>query len=482
MAINSLVLSHEEKRIREFYQIVYLLQSLDVRRGDRIKGKFPDEENYYSLAKHRRNIADALAYMAAYDKKPDRVTAVALGKENGRLVVWIAANKTVRPEVTDFLAIVLSRLEEIVYGSESEKGKLLDLILKFNRKGVQKYYDKFCRSWEQYCESRQPSSHDVLQQLDIWVRRTFYKGGKKLQLEDMMSLARECHQARHRDRDVFHMLSEASGQGIMRLHEYGQLHDLLYKIGKNVTLCRKLIHARRSLSEDFKQGAVVKSVDVPPRPLHGIKPRDSFDSIAAHIFRNDCEKQAFYDHVNILHDRDEVLEKFQNCAKDRPPPVHAEIQLINYFDRQQCQLLDESNPYIGCSKPACYLCYRYITDHPRRWLLPPSHQKLYHRWSLPEPRGQEDRERFLATTAEVLQHDLRDKIAKKQGPRSVYDDSTAGATTAYSKRQEYANSQPTYDRARGSRISYIPSARAIGVGVEGTEKLDDDTDGGVSLL
>lgn len=31
-------------------------------------------------------------------------------------------------------------------------------------------------------------------------------------------------------------------------------------------------------------------------------------------------------------------------------------------------------------------------------------------------------------------------------------------------------------------LSCIPSASAINVGVEGTEKLDDDTDGGVSLL
>lgn len=160
MVLDSVVVSHEERRIHEFYQIVYLLQSLGVRRGDRIK--LSDEEKNYSLAKHRRNIADALAYMAAYDKKPDRVTAVALGKENGRLVVWIAANKSVRSEVTDFLAKVFSRLEKIVYGPESEKGKFLDFILKFNRKGVQKYYGKFLGSWEEYYKSRQRSSLQIL--------------------------------------------------------------------------------------------------------------------------------------------------------------------------------------------------------------------------------------------------------------------------------------------------------------------------------
>lgn len=296
--------------------------------------------------------------------------------------------------------------------------------------------------------------HDVLQELHTWVRRTFYKGDKKLQPEDMVNLARQCHQARHRDRDVFHMLSEASGQGIMPLHEYERLHDLLYKIGKNVTLCRRLLDARRSLSDDFKQGVVVKPVHVPPRQLNDIKRNYSFDSIATHIFPSESEKQAFYDHVDKFYNAEMVSEQLQDCAKCQPP-VHAEIQLISFFDTHKSRLLDERNPYIGCSKPACYLCYKYITSHPREWFPPPSHQKLYYRWGLPEMRGNENREEFLAATAEGLQRDLRDDIAKQQGPRTVYDDSTAGATTAYIcgwKRQEYVNSQPTFDRAQGDRI------------------------------
>jgi hypothetical protein len=98
MAITSLIVSHEEKHIREFYQIVYLLSCLGLRRGDRIKRGILVEQGMISVAKHRRNIADALAYISAYDKKPGRVTAVALGMEEGRLVVWIAANPKVNCE------------------------------------------------------------------------------------------------------------------------------------------------------------------------------------------------------------------------------------------------------------------------------------------------------------------------------------------------------------------------------------------------
>ncbi|KAF5859895.1 hypothetical protein ETB97_002254 [Aspergillus alliaceus] len=451
MAITSLIVSHEKKHIREFYQIVYLLSCLSLRRGDRIKRGISGEQGVISVAKHRRNIADALAYISAYDKRPDRVTAVALGMEEGSLVVWIAANQKVKPEVENFLISVLSRLDKIAHGPESERDDFVDFVLRFNWKGVQKDYDKFRLSWASYCESHRPSSHNVLRELDIWVRSTLPKDGEILQPEDMANLARKCHKDRKRHGGVFDMLSEASRQGIMSSDVYEQLWNLLYKIGKLITLCGKLIDARTSLSEDFKHGAVVRPVYVPARRLDRTKQNYSFDSIATHIFPSESEKEKFYDHVNHFYDRSEASEKLQTYVKNRPR-VHAEIQLINHFDTNNSSLLEERNPYIGCSKPACYLCYKYITDHPRQWFRPPSHQKLYYLWSLPESRGNENREEFLATTAEVLQRELREDIAKKRGPRSECDDSTAGATsvpyTCGMKREKYVNSQLTFDRAK----------------------------------
>ncbi|KAE8311324.1 hypothetical protein BDV41DRAFT_542661 [Aspergillus transmontanensis] len=456
MAISSIILSHEEKRIREFYRIVYLLSSLGLRRGDRIKRGdrsdrgIPVEQKIISVAKYRRNVADALAYISAYDKTPARVTAVALGIEEGRLVVWIAANQEVKPEVEDFLTSVLSRLDQIARGPESECDDLVDFVLRFNWKGVQKYYEKFGSEWASYYEPHQSSGHNVLRELDDWVQETCPKPGKVLEPEDMANLARKCYYDRKRNGGVFDMLNEASKQGIMPSKVSERLCNLLYKIGKHITLCLNLIDARMSLTEDFKHGAVVKPVCVPAQHLDRTERKYSFGSITTHIFPSESEKQTFYGHVDHFHDREVISEKLQTYVK-KPPRVHAEIQLINHFDTNNSPLLEERNPYIGCSKPACYLCYKYIADHPRQWFRPPSHQKLYNSWGLPKPRGKENREEFLATTAEVLQRELREDIANKRGPRSEYDDSTAGVTSVphicAMKREGYVNPQSTVDRA-----------------------------------
>ncbi|KAE8422777.1 hypothetical protein BDV36DRAFT_309791 [Aspergillus pseudocaelatus] len=410
MAISSVVMSHEEKRIHEFYQIVYLLQSLGIRRGDRIKGELSPERKDYSIVKHRRNIADSLAYMAAYDKTPDRVTAVALGKEKGKLVVWIAANKGVKNEVKGFLDTVLSWLEKTAHSPKSEEGYFLDFVLRFNEKGVHKYYRKFCQFWEPYRESHKDSSHDVLRELDIWVRGTFYKAGERLQPEDMVNLAKKCHQARNQDDTVFSMLSEALGQGIMPLHEYERLHVLLYKIGKNVTLCRKLIDARRSLSDDFKQGAVVKPVHVPSRQLNGIKRNYSLDSIATHIFQSEISLLVIY-----------AIRILPNIPDHGFGPLRIRnFTIVGVY--QKC----EGTRTVKSS-----------------WLL---QRKSFNGNYETISQSSKGREHYMTI--------------QLQGPLLLISVNGRDRNT----------------------VTSMPPRSTIDVGVEETEKLDDDTDGGVSLL
>ncbi|KAB8259231.1 hypothetical protein BDV32DRAFT_138962 [Aspergillus pseudonomiae] len=294
MAITEVIASHEEKRLREFYQIVFLLSSLEPRRGDRIKRVTSAEQERITVAEHRRNVADALAYISAYDKKPDRVTAVALGMEKGGLVVWIAANQEVDPKVKNFLTIVLRWLDKIAHGHESECDPFVDYVLEFNWKKVQIYHSKFRGSWARYCESHPPTGHNILRELEIWVQGIFPKDGEKVQQENMVNLARKCYEERKRVGGVFDMLKDASTQGIMSPEMYDQLRNLLHKVGKHITLCRKLIDARKSLSEDFKYGAVVKPIKVSKRRPDTAEWDYSFDSITNRIFRTEISLLVTY--------------------------------------------------------------------------------------------------------------------------------------------------------------------------------------------
>lgn len=101
------------------------------------------------------------------------------------------------------------------------------------------------------------------------------------------------------------------------------------------------------------------------------------------------------------------------------------------------EFLDNDDRYIGCSKPACYLCNQYISNHPGRYSPPPSHQKLYLAWRLPdiglkEPRAAlryEQQQKILRKMIEKVRDDLEEDINNRLGRRNNHADSTAGGTS-----------------------------------------------------
>jgi len=66
----------------------------------------------------------------------------------------------------------------------------------------------------------------------------------------------------------------------------------------------------------------------------------------------------------------------EECQKKTwRPRVHAELILLDLFWSQNLEFV-ENDKYIGCSKPACYCCYHYITVHPGRFVPPACHNNL----------------------------------------------------------------------------------------------------------
>ena len=162
--------NHESKRIHRFYDIICLLSSLSITRGSRIKQKYSVEQDGCSIAKFRRKFADALAYICAYDKTAESVTAIALGRREKKVTIWIAANGKVKEKVTKFLNKILKMLDDIVnlpcassfnLMIESKLGvkfcEILSSILDFNEKRNYKYYESFLSQWTSVCKSEEPS-------------------------------------------------------------------------------------------------------------------------------------------------------------------------------------------------------------------------------------------------------------------------------------------------------------------------------------
>ncbi|OWY53984.1 hypothetical protein AALT_g11691 [Alternaria alternata] len=74
----------------------------------------------------------------------------------------------------------------------------------------------------------------------------------------------------------------------------------------------------------------------------------------------------------------------ENSARpDRTSCVHAEIQVLEHFYTQDIHFACD-DPYVACSKPACYCCLLYFRHHPKQVVEPMSHSKIYLDWRPPD--------------------------------------------------------------------------------------------------
>jgi hypothetical protein len=94
--------------------------------------------------------------------------------------------------------------------------------------------------------------------------------------------------------------------------------------------------------------------------------------------------------------------------------VHAELLLVDHFYTQKLDFVD-GDKYVGCSKPACFLCYQYISAHPGGFALPATHQKLYLCWRHPDiiadPGGDDDGETLK--NLQKCREDIINEMTKK---------------------------------------------------------------------
>ena len=208
-----------------------------------------------------------------------------------------------------------------------------------------------------------------------------------------------------------------------------QLYKLLVKLGKHVTLTRKLFEATQHLSSAFAGGFNVLAL-----PSSGSRSvplvEASINKTLGRMFTDALTKQRFHDKLKLLY-KPEKLEEIMENSRKVSTYVHAELLLLDYCHRRGIKFLNSDDRFIGCSKPACYLCHAYIQRHPGNFSVPASHQKLYIRWRLPD---ESNLNRFILQglitdvrtqlTSEV--HSEAESTLRRQEFRA---DSTAGATS-----------------------------------------------------
>lgn len=113
----------------------------------------------------------------------------------------------------------------------------------------------------------------------------------------------------------------------------------------------------------------------------------------------------------------------------RGAPVHAEMTILDHFHHQGLQFA-YGKAYIGCSKPSCFCCRVYMSNHPLRPIERPSHNNVWVRWSPPSLTQQIDGEMsvFSDGVMNALSKLIKQKIQEElsqgiYGPRQRMFDS-----------------------------------------------------------
>ena len=185
-------------------------------------------------------------------------------------------------------------------------------------------------------------------------------------------------------------------------------------------------------------------------------------SINGIINRMVKEPQACQSYQKELHSKDEkfqlqlqkrIREEYQNPKfKLR---IHAEIVILDLFHRQKLPFW-EGLRYIGVSKPACFLCYRYFQAHRLQVQTSGCSNNLYIRWQPPYiqqnlPTLVKEQEDILNTMIKGIRLFVLDKIVPGyQGVRAHPDSTTGLGTSVYADDMK----APFPTNTRGCKLRY----------------------------
>jgi len=183
-----------------------------------------------------------------------------------------------------------------------------------------------------------------------------------------VDLVRECFEARKSS--AFDTLALLSANGRDHNKFFDDIRHLLGRLGEHLKAAKTMVSAALRFPA-LLDGFDIRVHPSPPSSCFFQSPKDiSLDGMANRIFTKEDD---------IIHYQEalDTLERTSNggllsrlrancCFKTR---IHAELLLADLFYYKQFECIDD-DPYIGCSKPACFNCFQYLLAHPGTFALP----------------------------------------------------------------------------------------------------------------
>lgn len=236
------------------------------------------------------------------------------------------------------------------------------------------------------------------------------------------------------------------GDGLVTITEGQSKKDAFFltrhyigRLGSHLRAAKVLVATRSripGLFDDFTvQKLAAPKAETSPPPINH---RTTIEEILKRMLPANSSKLADYGEDLAAMDRNfDLRGRVTEMYKDKEfrPRVHAELNLLEHFYREQLEFVDNDR-FIACSKPACYCCYHYICQHPGGFVRPPAHGTRYLNWRPPDLANTAD-ELEVTHQRDVLNKVIREirsdvlKIIEQRRPRSRWRPlSTTGVTNS----------------------------------------------------
>lgn len=167
--------------------------------------------------------------------------------------------------------------------------------------------------------------------------------------------------------------------------DFGRLAHYIGRLGATRSKVNAVVRAMLRVP-GLHRTSQIRFIDAPEARMLTLSPEDMIPYEIVRAIFNDSMSQNIMDIRLALHNLVE-LDLPSNGGMNNAiranfvarrtivTRVHAELQIGDRFSRQRFEFLDGSK-YIGCSKPACYFCYNWLSYHKHKYVQPATHHKI----------------------------------------------------------------------------------------------------------
>ena len=449
-----------DKLMMRFYEPLVLQHVLGPTRGDRIQCEPLDslDESELDNGNLRRSFLNQLAYICDFKTGGATVTAIALEQRPTGVVFWVVANENVKEKVVKALGEILKDLAGLDGGTTRERAATVEerTFRQAAELGMPrlKSYRKLMQGPLEECLkilNREPENEQDKGELTISLHRYLEKNNLLLpemiawlssfknHEEDMLQLCRFAYDARAKP--YMKKLNKRSRKGstlTVKSNEtmFLELRHYIGRLGSHVRAARILVTAAMAFPTFFDDFEIEylpssKPAELPPPTDE----KTTLDGVIVRMLKNQEELLFYQDALKTMDTKFGIYKRLKNEYENPTflPRVHAELILLEHSYKRGYDFVD-NDKYIGCSKPACYCCYHYISAHPGGFARPASHNKTYLAWRPPDIVDDTDESEvkrhkdIINKMVEHIRRDVLEQIERQSGRRRTHPDSTTGIT------------------------------------------------------